>query len=117
MKVRVYYNLHKKCWSVVDVATGKVCLHAERVQVRDARFVVRPAGREKVRREQKKTVHAFVVGELCEVDGKLDPSCTQRVTYNPYLHDQFVEYYGHRPVERADNVFLDGRMVFAENVG
>lgn len=115
MKVRVYYNLHRKLWSVVDVATGRVALHAEKVQVRGARFVVRPAGREKVRQTQKKNVHAFVVGELCPVDGQLDPSRTKRVTYDPYLHDTFVEYYSHRPIHRADAVLLEGRCVLAEN--
>lgn len=114
MKVRIYYNLHRKLWSVVDVATGRVTAHAERVQVRDAKFVVRPAGRQKVRDTGRKNVHAFVVGELVD-DHKFDLLEIERVTYNPYLHDTFVEYYSHRRVYRADAVLLDGRVVLAEN--
>ena len=43
--VEVYRNLHKNCWSVRQ--DGKVLFHTEYICLRDVKFVVQPAGREK----------------------------------------------------------------------
>jgi len=64
MRVEVYWNLSRNCWSIRDVATGRIHAHADKVSVRGAQFVVQPAGRARVLRERKKNVHAFVRGEL-----------------------------------------------------
>jgi hypothetical protein len=44
-RVRVYWNLHKKCWSVQDTKTGLVILHKDKLAIRQAKFVVRKAKR------------------------------------------------------------------------
>jgi hypothetical protein len=62
MRVEVYYNLHKKCFSIRH--KGIVISHANTVKLADVTFVVRKAGRERVLREKKKNVHAFVRGNL-----------------------------------------------------
>jgi len=64
MRVRIYWNLHRGCWSVMDARTNRILGHATQVLVREPRFVVREAGRQRVLRERKKNVHAFVVGQL-----------------------------------------------------
>ena len=89
LKARVYWNLHKKCWSLQDRTTGRVYMHVTAITLADAKFVVRPAGREKVRREGKKNVHAFAVGDVSLRNG-LATSSGRRVTYNPYVNDTFV---------------------------
>ena len=61
-KYRLYWNLHKKKWSLQDRQTGRVAHHVTAYTMYDAKFVVRPAGQAKVRREGKKNVHAFAVG-------------------------------------------------------
>ena len=66
MKVDVYRNLHKKCWSIRSVATGRVVAHKSDATVANAKFIVQPAGRAKVLREKKKNVHAFIRGEWIE---------------------------------------------------
>ena len=101
MKVRVYWNLHKKCFSVQSCKTGRVVGHANNVNIADAKFVVRKAGQAKVRREGKKNVHAFVVGYIS--NDHVDPisdewSLSQRVTYNPYMNDTFVFANTQEPV-------------------
>jgi hypothetical protein len=60
-------------------------------------FVVRKAGREKVLREKKKNVHAFVRGtwikDLLVEDAPMildHRECSEEVTYNPYKYDSFV---------------------------
>ena len=57
MKVEVYWNLRKKYWSVRH--KGKVIKHTRCIRLRDVQWVVQPAGKERVRRENRKNVHAF----------------------------------------------------------
>ncbi len=53
-KVEVYWNLHKNCFSVRSCETGRVIAHTSAVDIKDAKFVVRQAGRRKVLQEKKK---------------------------------------------------------------
>jgi len=96
-KVRVYWNLHKKMWSVQDVKSGKVVAHRQFITIRDAKFVVRKGGQKRVRQEGKKNVHAFAVGyvndeyNINNIKAKPNPRFNwYRVTYNPYKHDYFM---------------------------
>ena len=88
-KYRLYWNLHKKKWSLQDRKTGRVQQHVTAFTMYDAKFVVRPAGQAKVRREGKKNVHAFAVGTGGFRDG-IATYLDRPVTYNPYVNDTFV---------------------------
>ena len=111
-KVRVYWNLHKKCWSVQDRKTGRVIRHVTTCVISDAKFVVRKAGQAKVRREGKKNVHAFAVGTVIEYRFTPDTARSfmldtcKAVTYNPYVNDTFV-YSKHRSVTMGNRPTLD----------
>tara|TARA_R110002051_G_scaffold579_3_gene2565 strand:+ start:524 stop:898 length:375 start_codon:yes stop_codon:yes gene_type:complete len=87
-KIEIYFNLHKKTWSVRQ--GGKVVQHTNFICVREPQYVVRKTGKEKVRREKRKNVHAFVRGY---VENRLPtfPKKNMFVTYNPYKNDSFVE--------------------------
>jgi len=63
-RVKVYYNLHKECLSVVDTRTGRLYCHSHRIELKDAKFHVNENGRQKVLREKRKNVHAYVIGKL-----------------------------------------------------
>jgi hypothetical protein len=89
-KYRLYWNLHKKKWSLQDRQTGRVAHHVTAYTMYDAKFVVRPAGQAKVRREGKKNVHAFAVGTGGLRDGIATCLSGRPVTYNPYVNDTFV---------------------------
>lgn len=96
MRVEVYFNLHKKLFSVRNCKTGKVFAHSTHVTVRDPKFVVRQSGRNRVLEERKKNVHAFVRGELEDIychgldDIAKCVSQGEEVTYNPYKYETFV---------------------------
>ena len=106
--VEVYRNLHKKCWSVRQ--GGKVKVHTSYICLQDVKFVVQPAGRQKVLDEQKKNVHAFVKGYLIsartinrlnkDIEWTMDA-----VTYNPYKHPHFT--CGEFEAVRAELVDMD----------
>ena len=92
MKVAVYWNLHKHIFSIQSRETsdyGKVIAHKNSVVVAQPKFVVRQAGREKVMKENKKNVHAFVVGTLLE-DYIITSSRPRLLSYNPYKNNNFV---------------------------
>ena len=93
-KVEVYFNLHKKCWSIRQA--GVPVVHSDFVEIKEPQFVVQQGGNARVRREKRKNVHAYIQGmkmresliddygtgiELCE---------WQKITYNPYKHKSFV---------------------------
>ena len=87
--VLCYRNLHKGCLSVVQ--DGRVKCHVPNIILKDCEFVVRPAGRDKVRKEKKKNVHAFLKGypipsqesHYTANDG------WEVVNYNPYKMDHW----------------------------
>ena len=92
MKAAVYWNLHKDCFSIQSRekgSYGKVVAHAESVAVDLPEFVVRQAGRERVLKEGKKNVHAFVVGEV-DYDSFYNLGHGTKITYNPYKFNSFV---------------------------
>ena len=106
MRVEVYRNLHTGTWSVRDTRTGRVVAHPSRIAVRDAQFVVRPAGRAKVLAEGRKNVHAFVRGTLVEAPDVL-PEGAVEAYYNPYRFDSFVDRATEEPLVSAELVVLD----------
>ena len=83
MKVYVYFNLHKKLFSVKALegaSKGKVIGHYDRLTLAEVTPKVSIAGRERVLRERQKNVHAGLVGTLTDfvsVKGRV-------VSYNPY---------------------------------
>lgn len=98
--MEVYRNLHTGNWSV-RLCGGRVIAHLDEVTLRDARFVVREGGRQKVLRERRKNVHAFVRGFIAEAgeDG-------EAVSYNPYRGPSFYLKGNEQPVSRAGVVRL-----------
>lgn len=122
MEVSVYRNLHN---GLLSIRHGShVIGHARSVYLHDPRFSVSKAGRERVLREGRKNVHAFMKGCLSMVDGFVPfkdrglPSsvlhvkdglgfmfdCRQhviRVGYNPYKWETFVDVYTKQPIAHA----------------
>jgi len=106
MRVEVYFNLHKKLFSVRNCKTGRVVDRVCNIWIENPEFIVRKAGREKVLREKKKNVHAFVRGRwiqnlLVEDASKIldHREHSQEVTYNPYKYDSFVTKHDAKPID------------------
>lgn len=94
MRVFVYFNLHRKVWSVRALEgpdKGRVVARSPHVLLTEASGKVSEAGRQRVLRERKKNVHAGLVGNLVSLDRRaaLEGSGAQ-ITYNPYKYDSFV---------------------------
>ena len=113
-RIEVYRNLHKNCFSIRKNGRVVKYLHDEdRLNMRDIKFAVQPAGHAKVIREQRKNVHAFVRGTFAGyTDGVL--AWQQRVSYNPYKHDYFFSTFGGNtsPVYKARYATLSQGQVY-----
>jgi hypothetical protein len=95
--VRVYYNLHKGCFTLLDPQSRLVIGHAPHVTLRNARFLVYGSGQARVRETGQKNVHAFV-------DGVFESCDTPKVhrmragTYNPRTMDFFQDTENNKPL-------------------
>jgi hypothetical protein len=115
MKVFVYFNLHRKLFSIKALEgpmKGRVIAHRQSVLISDATFKVSEAGRQRVIREQRKNVHAGVSGSWYgdDVDGKATAFIIvngSAIMYNPYKYSTFVHLYGEHPITSANNVALN----------
>jgi hypothetical protein len=86
LRVRVHRNLHNGMYSVVQ--HGLVVAHASHIVLSVCEFIVNESGRQRVIRDKRKNVHAFVVGYLaCNQNVESLPT---RVSYNPYKGASFV---------------------------
>lgn len=107
--MHVYWNLHKKCWSLRD--KGKVVAHMHRLGMTDVTFHVQPAGQARARREGKKNVHAYAKGTYNTHEVK-QGRLGREITYNPYKYDSFVYIDDLTPVTHCDRVWFDGRYLW-----
>jgi hypothetical protein len=118
IKVKVYWNLHKRCFSIQH--RGKVIAHKNEVVIHFPEFKVSEAGRQRVLREKRKNVHAFIVGyydsdsvsQATYENLELIVNEDHLVTYNPYKYETFVFANTDEPVYNADVarcVRIDGK--------
>ena len=119
MKAKVYFNLHKKCFSVVALEgenKGRVIAHRQSIILHDVEFKVSEAGRQRVIREQRKNVHACCVGRW---EGEMGENSTlpmstkkpQPVTYNPYKYSSFVCKETEQPIYQAKVALLKDKQI------
>lgn len=109
--VEVYFNLHKKIFSVRDSKTKKVVAHLNEVHISNAIFRVSEKSRQRVIREQRKNVHAYVKGILINYD---DSNPTKLGYYNPYTTETFINKETGDPLLEANTVkFINKQVYFA----
>lgn len=95
-QVEIYKNLHNGLFSVRQ--NGLVVAHVESFSLASVYCKVSEAGRQKVIRERKKNVHAFLCGKLTLVNcigtdnGLFEILVNdKKLTYNPYRQGNFVK--------------------------
>ena len=92
MRVKVYFNLHRKLFSVVSLEgedKGRVIDYVSDLDLINCKFRVQRAGRNRVLREKKKNVHAYVTGWRPSFSE--DVKKRGSITYNPYKYSSFVD--------------------------
>ena len=103
-RVYVYFNLHKKVWSIRQ--KGTPVEHTKHIMLKDARYLVGQAGREKVLKEKRKNVHAGISGYIVDRVPNVPDFCTT-VSYNPYKNETFINFATERSILWSPHVALD----------
>ena len=98
---------------------GRVVARRARVLLTDATFVVHEKGRQRVLKEKRKNVHAFVKGRLVDhlgafgIDADSPEDLPVKVTYNPYVSGHFMAPQPWGAVKGARGVLLNERGISA----
>lgn len=121
-RVQVYRNLKFKdriVYSIRDVKSGLVLGHATDILLSNScKFVVREVGRQRVLKEKKKNVHAWIEGSFGIIhagDDKIFSDGTQ-VRYNPYTNSYFEMADCGEPIVEANLVFIKEGLVSASAI-
>lgn len=86
----VYWNLHKKCFSVKQ--KGKVVAHTNYVELIYPSYRVSQSGRKRVLMERRKNVHAYAVGYVAKTPNtSIFSGYGKPVRYDPYKNENFVQ--------------------------
>lgn len=106
MRVAVYKNLTRGCWSIAEVNAagnrGKLIGHADSIALSDCRMVVKESRRIAICANRNREVHAWIVGTICDIPAS---ETLRELTYNPYRSDSFHTQDG-QPVIAADTVIF-----------
>jgi hypothetical protein len=114
----LYRNLKTKTWSQ-KLSTGKVVDRPLEVIVFKPKLVVSQAGRDRVRRTKRKTVHAGIRGLVTYKSNSTQNLFTidilknigfKEITYNPYKCDNFVLVETGLSVFEAEVAYLTSNM-------
>lgn len=96
MIAQVYFNLHRRCWSIRSSVTHRVINKLEPprylVILTDVTFKVNETGRQRVIRERRKNVHSFACGTLVDPQTAVGrfKECVVPLSYNPYKAGHFI---------------------------
>jgi len=104
MRVFVYWNLNKDCYSVRALEganKGKVIAHAATIALADVTLSVGNAGRLQVLNGGHKQVHAGLRGNLIALDSSPAVNGMRAITYNPHRHTSFVARDTNQPLTHA----------------
>jgi hypothetical protein len=104
VRVQVYFNLHKKTYSIRSKKTRKVVGYSDNISLENIEFKVSESGRKRVLKEQRKNVHAVIEGDL--VAHITLNKGMRGVTYNPYKYDSFVVKKSLEPIFEANTAYL-----------
>jgi hypothetical protein len=116
VRVKVYRNLTKKCWSVLSSKTGLVIDRPTSLILKNVRFVVRESGRQKVLEQRRKNVHSFAVGNRSDLESYHSLAGSEvQISYNPYKSGHFFVLESNRPIDGADSIYCIDGMVLAKN--
>jgi hypothetical protein len=102
-KVQVYWNSHRKEYSIRDKETRRVVGHAELVHLHDVTLKVSEAGRQRVLKYGVKNMHAWAEGTLHNASGLTDEIDLSDIFY---LYGEPL-YYSPHSVKEFRNIITD----------
>lgn len=106
LRVQVYFNLRKKCFSVRDMKTRKVIAHLPEVSMQDCKMHASLSGISRIRSRRRKAVVAWIEGTTFTPKDQQELSRQQHgIFFNPYTNDTWTDHHGY-PIAKAKSVQL-----------
>jgi len=118
---KIYFNLHKRCYSVqawdTDKKGWRLYKHSNALHVKDVKMEVNENGRQRVIRDKRKNVHAFLRTPFADCISKKSGNGPGRklknvCKYNPYKYSSFVNATAEDPIHKLDEAVLRFGLVF-----
>jgi hypothetical protein len=111
MKVRVYWNRHRKNWSVLKYNKGwRVFKRLTYFSLFDAIFTVKESGRQRCLLQNKRNVYAWIEGEFLNILCQPMPK-PYKIYYNPFKMRSFRR--GGKKINKARWVDFVGKDCYA----
>lgn len=112
--ILIAYHLHKRCFSIRHAKTRKVIGYKDRIVVQHVQFIVSESGRQRVLRERRKNVHAYVRGvfENKLQNIRFNDYNFRGAYYNPYSAATFVDVETKEPIAYAELAICENGKVF-----
>lgn len=115
---RLYRNLNHtdNIWSILDKKTGRVSNRISKDEIgilHDCVFVVQKGGRNRVLKQKRKSVHAFVEFSRFDIfkEVKINLLIGKKVSYNPFRSGDFHMERGQIPAH-INEIFATGQGLF-----
>jgi hypothetical protein len=89
----------------------KVVSHVKEAYLEGVKFKVSETGRQRVLKNKRKNVHAYICGKLIDHLPPCDAFHSAR--YNPYELEKFQSQ--NKYIDKADYAILNGRQLFVNN--
>jgi len=121
----IYFNLHKRYWSLKacddhnpgkydktfkrPTVKGRVTGHADTILVSGATTKISESGRQRVIREKRKNVHAGIIGASCiahPIHKFVTTDKTRTMSYNPYKQGTFYDRGTGATVTTAPHILM-----------
>lgn len=107
-QVKIYKNLHNGLFSVIQ--NNLVVAHIESFTLNNVVFKVNESGRQRVIKEKKKNVHAFICGLLVNVNEDLTDVLVSNphtlIRYNPHHAKTFLLGVNDFPIQQSDTLLV-----------
>ncbi|MDT0160444.1 hypothetical protein [Bacillus sp. AG4(2022)] len=98
-----------KLFSIKDKKSGLVVAHGDSFKVTDVTCKVREGGRQRVIKDKRKNVHAFLIATYAG-ECNFDTGEMTELYYDPYTLDAFINRATGKVATEADTVwFKDGK--------
>ena len=126
---KIYFNLHKKVFSILgwdaDKKGWRLQFHSSNVVAEGIKFKVHETGRQRVIKEKRKNVHAFILADIVRpyptyrdmyerwIAEDIDKLVQyQFATYNPYKYDSFVNKDTEEKLTSCNKVILSDKTIY-----
>jgi len=120
---KIYFNLHKKVFSILgwdaDKKGWRLQFHSSNLVAEGIKFKVHETGRQRVLKEKRKNVHAFILADIVRpfstyrdmYDSDIATDINSGIvfgnaTYNPYKYDSFVDADSEENLSLCDKIIL-----------